>query len=282
MRTIWKGYLKVSMVTIPIKMFNATTTKRPINFNLLHEKCHTRVRQQNVCPNCEKTLSRDEIIRGYRYGKDMYVIVTDEDLEKAKKESTDVVEVLKFVDESQIDPVYYSDAYYLAPDGKIGFEPFALFLKALAATKKAALGKVVLRNREYMFSIKPHDGAMIAYALRHQEEIQAVDKIEEREATQEIKIDKQSMSMAKTIIQNLSGDFKPQEFVDEYTQTLMEIIKARAEGEEIEVAAEEEKEKVINLMDALKESVEKTQREPKKAMATAGGRKKEERKRKKA
>lgn len=273
MRAIWKGYLKVSLVTIPIKLYNAINKRKSIQFNLLHNECKTRIKQKTFCPNCNRELSDDEIVRGYQYGKDMFVIITDEDLLKVKKESTEAIEILKFIDVGKIHPIYYSESYYIVPDGKIGAEAFSLFHKAMSETKKTALAKVVLRNREHLFSISPYNGTFIAYGLYYPDEIQRIEKIEELEEIGKVSLDSNALSMAKAVINNMSGDFRPEEFVDEYSQGLMEIIKAKIEGEEIKVKPEVERAKVISLMDALEKSLKETEKSkeiPRKEMATAG------------
>jgi DNA end-binding protein Ku len=278
MKPIWKGYLKFSLVMIPIKMYNAVSKRRPVPFHLLHGECKTRIKQQNVCPTCDKTLTDEETIRGYEYGKDMYVIVTDEDIEKVRKESTEAIEIGKFIDQNQIQPIYYSDSHYLLPDGKVGVDAFALLHRAMLDTKKAALGKVVIRNRENLLSIQPCDGALIAYTLHYPEEVQSVEKIPEEEKVDKVEVDSGSLAMAKTLVQNMSGRFVPEEYRDEYAEALMKIIKAKAEGEEIRVEPRAERAKVISLMEALKKSVKETGTRaevPKKAMATAGKRVKE-------
>jgi len=275
MKAIWKGYLKFSLVMIPVKMYNAVSKRRAVPFHLLHGECKTRIKQQNVCPSCDKTLANEEMVRGFEYGKDMYVIVTDEEIQKVRKESTESIEISKFVDANQIQPIYYSDSHYLVPDGKVGFDAFALLYRALLDAKKAALGKVVIRNRENIFSIQPFDGALIAYTLRYPEEVQTAEKVPEEEKVDKVEVDSGNLAMAKTLVQNMTGDFVSEENRDEYREALMEIIKAKAEGEEIKVEPKAEKAKVISLMEALKKSVKETgKRErgevPKKAMATAG------------
>ena len=274
MRTIWKGYIKFSLVSIPIKMYTATS-RRIISFDLLHKDCGTKIKQERLCPHCDKVLSNDELVHGYKYGKDMYVIVTDEDIEAAQKESTDAIEIMKFVDEKDIHPIYYTDSHYLVPDGKAGAEAFALLHKALLDLQKTAVAKVVMRNREYLYAIKPYNGTLIAFTLHFPEEIIAVDKVEEAEDLQKIQVDEKNLNLAKTLVENLSGNFIPEDYQDDYSQTLLKIIQAKAEGEEYQVEARVEGEKVINLMEALQRSVEQAtakQAPPKKSMARAGQR----------
>ncbi len=281
MRAIWKGYIKFSLVSIPIKMYTATS-KRIISFDLLHKDCGTKIKQERICPRCNRVLDNEDLVRGYKYGKDLYIVVTDEDLEKARKETTDAVEIVKFVDEKDIHPIYYTDSHYLVPDGKAGAEAFALLHRALLDLGKSALAKGVMRNREYLFAIRPYNGTLIAFTLHFPEEIVAVDKVEEGEAVKEIRVDEKSLNLAKTLVENLSGDFVPEEFTDEYSQTLLNIIKAKAEGQEYKVEAKPEGEKVISLMEALQRSVEASRRGeiPKKGMVTAGRRPEKEVKKK--
>jgi DNA end-binding protein Ku len=281
MRTIWKGYLKISLVTIPVKMYNATTKRRPIRFNLLHEACNTRIKEIKFCPKCDKALSNDEIVKGYQYGKDAYVIMEEEDFQKAQQEGTDAIEVFKFVDGRQISPIFYVNAHYLVPDGKAGAETFALFHKAMEETGKNAMGKVVMRNKESLLTIGPYNGTLIAYSLHYPEEVLDHRKIYDPKQIEGANVDKKSLDMAGNIIENLSGDFTPEAHEDEYTKTLEKIIEAKVEGEEVQIAPPEEEGKVINLMEALKKSVKETEKVPKKGMAKAGGKKKEKRSSKK-
>jgi DNA end-binding protein Ku len=271
MRAIWKGYLKCSLVTIPIKMFTATIN-RPLQFHLYHKECGSRINQENVCPVCGKTLSPDEIVKGYQYGKDRHVTLTEEDFQKARKESTDFIEILKFVDAAQINPIYYTGASYLAPDGPAGTEAFAVIRRAMEETGKTAVARSVMRNREYLYNLRPHHGAFIAFTLHYPQEIRDVTEIEDLDAASRIKVSDANLEMAKTIIGHLSGDFVPADYRDEHTETLLTIIRAKAEGKEIAVEPRVEREKVINLMEALKKSVAATESgaAPKKGMARAG------------
>lgn len=272
MKAVWKGYLKCSLVTIPVKIYNAVASK-PIRFHLLHRECGSKIKQELVCPVHHRPLANEEVIRGYQYGKDLHVILTDEDLQKALKVSTDTIEIMKFVDAEQIHPIFYSDSHYLVPDGRAGAEAFALFQRVMADTNKAAISKVIWRNREHLLSIRPYNGAMIAFTLHFPDEIQSLQQVEEAQEVRQIQVDPENLGLAKTIVQHLSGEFVPEDYVDEYSQTLLAIIKAKAEGEEFKVEPRVEREKVVSLMDALRKSVQETEKGvevPKKAMATAG------------
>uniref|UniRef100_A0A7C3ZCQ5 Non-homologous end joining protein Ku n=1 Tax=Desulfobacca acetoxidans TaxID=60893 RepID=A0A7C3ZCQ5_9BACT len=254
MKAIWKGYLKCSLVTIPVKLYHAVIQKTP-RFELLHRECGTKIKQERVCPKCQRPLSQDEIIRGYRYGKDMYVEVTDDDLRRAEKEATDTIEIVRFVDAAQIQPIYYADSHYLAPDGPAGVEALALFLTAMAETGTTALARLVLRNREHLLALRPDNGTLLAFSLHYPAEIVPADSLEELADLKKVTINAEGLALAKTIIQHLRGDFIPQDYHDEYTETLLHLIKAKAAGEEFRVEPQKEVEKVVSLMDALKKSV---------------------------
>ena len=278
MKIMWKGYIKLSLVTIPVKMYNAVIKRRSIQFHQLHRDCKNRIREQKFCPVCDKVLADNDILRGYEYAKDSYVVISDEELRRAQKESTEAIEVVKMVDDRQIDPIYYLDSHYLVPDGKIGAEAFALFYKAMSEAKKTALAKMVMKNREHLLAIKPYNGSLIAYTLHYPEEIQGVDKIEEAETVGKVEVAPNGLAMARSVVENMSGDFVPEEYKDEYAEAVLQMVESKSKGEEIKVEPRAEKAKAINLMDALKKSVLETKRRgeaPKKAMATAGKRVKE-------
>ncbi|HTZ39714.1 MAG TPA: Ku protein [Syntrophales bacterium] len=271
MRTEWKGYLKFRLVTIPIKMYGAISAKKTVSSHLLHKTCKSRIRHQNFCPTDDRIVGDEEIVRGYEYGMDRVVIVTDEDIEKAKLESTEVMEVLKMVRDDQIKPVYYSGAHYLIPDGSVAAEPYVLFLRAMEAEGRTALARVVLRNREHLFAIKPYNGVMIAYGLHYPEQMIGTDGIEGIEELGNIKVDAAHMKMARDLIKAMSGDFIPEDYVDQYDRALMDIIRTKAEGGEIRAAPRIEGAKVIHLVEALKRSVSEAGPEKaRKGMATAG------------
>jgi DNA end-binding protein Ku len=261
MKAIWKGYLKCSLVTIPIKMFNAISRKA-IQFNLLHQECGSKIRQEMVCPLHHKTLTNEEVVRGYHYGKDLYVILTDEDFQKAERESSDTIEILKFIDAQQIHPIYYADSHYLLPDGQAGAEAFALFHRAMHEAQKSALAKAIMRNREYLLNLRPYNGSLIAFSLHYPEEILALQQVEGTSEVEQIQVNKENLEMAQAIVQHLSGDFDPSQYRDGYSETLMQIIKAKAEGKEFQVEPRVEHEKVVSLMEALKKSVEQTKGAP--------------------
>jgi DNA end-binding protein Ku len=272
MKAIWKGYLKCSLVTIPIKMYNAISPSA-LQFHLYHRDCGSRIRQEMVCPVHQRPLAPDEVVRGYQYGKDLHVVITDEDLRRARRESSDTIEILKFVEARQIEPIYYSEVHYLAPDGQVGAEAFALFYRAMEESGKTALARAVIRQREHLFNLRPYGGAFAAFTLHYAEEIRPVREIEDAAGLAQVPVDQGNLQMARAIVEQLSGDFAPEQYHDEYSRTLQELIKAKAAGQELKAEPRVERRKVINLMEALERSVAETAggRPVKKEMARAGG-----------
>lgn len=280
MRAIWKGYLKIGLVTIPVKMVNATARKRSIQFHMLHAECGSRLSQKLYCRICGREVRDEEVVRGYEFEKDRYVIVRDEDLEKVKKESTGVIEVLRFVKEGEISPIYYSDCYYLVPDGKIAIEPFSLFLRAMEEKRVGALAKTIMRNREHLLCLAPLHRTFVVYGLRFHEEVENVDRLEGIEEISKMPIDEKALILAKRLIEGMEGEFVPSEFRDEYTEEVQRMIMAKVKGEEIKVMREKEKAKVVSLLQALEKSIEEMRGVAKRGVVRAGKRTEEARKRK--
>jgi DNA end-binding protein Ku len=254
MKAIWKGYLKCSLVTIPVKLYHAVTHTTP-RFELLHRECGTRIKQERVCPKCQRPLSQEDLVRGYRYGKDLYVEVTEDDLRQAERDASDLLEIVRFVDQAQIHPIFYADSHYLAPDGPAGVEALALFQAAMAETETTALARLILRNREHLLALRPYHGTLLAFTLRYAAEIVPVDNLTELADLRKVTANPDGLGMAKTMIQYLKGDFNPQDYHDDYTETLLDLIKAKAAGEEFRVEPKKEAEKVVSLMEALQKSV---------------------------
>ena len=176
-RPTWKGYLKVSLVTIPVKVFPATESAATLSFNQLHAECKTRIQQKRWCPHCEREVPNTELVKGYEYEKGHYVVVTEEDIEKVRVDSTRVIDLAQFTDVSDIDPIYVDKAYYLAPDGPMAAESFAVMREGMAG--KAGIGKVALYGREYLVAVRPQKKGLVMYTLHHDAEIRSIDQIEE-------------------------------------------------------------------------------------------------------
>lgn len=250
MRPIWKGYLKLSLVTVPVKVYSATSA-HSLSFNQLHAACNSRINYTKTCP-VHGAIPNEEIVRGYAYEKDRYVIMDDQDFEKVRLESTKAISIVRFVEASDIDPIYYGSAYYLEPDGKIAREAYATLRDAMAG--KVAIAKVVLRGKEDLVAVRVADGVLVMSALYYADEVRGTTELEElKEAPQP---DAEAIQLARQLISGLAGPFEPAIYKDEYQEQLLAIIQEKVEGREAVVAdAGAEPLRVVNLMEALKKSL---------------------------
>src|SRR5262245_35833478 len=176
-RPTWKGHLKVSLVNIAVKVYPATESAAALSFNQLHAECKTRIQQKRWCPHCEREVANTELAKGYEYEKGHYVIVEEEDIQKVRVESSRVIELSQFTDDTAIDPIYVDRAYYLAPDGPMAADAFAVMREGMAG--KAGIGKVALYGREYLVAVRPQKKGLVMYTLHHDAEIRSIDQIEE-------------------------------------------------------------------------------------------------------
>jgi DNA end-binding protein Ku len=233
-----------------VKLFTATDSK-DISFHLLHQECNSRLKQLRWCPVCEREVEWGDIVRGYEYAKEQHVIMTDEDFEKLPLPSKRTIELSAFVKAEEIDPVYYEKSYYLEPD-ELGIKPFALLMKALREKGLTAGAKIAIRNKERLCALRPYDGTLMMDTLYYPDEIRAHGI----EGLDDVEVSDKELSMAFTLIDVLEEPFDPTKYSDEYRSALMQIIEAKLEGQEIVAQPAAKAGKVIDLMSALKESVE--------------------------
>ena len=261
-RPTWKGFLKISLVNIPIRVFPATDSAATISFNQLHSECQTRIQQKRWCPSCEREVPMSEISKGYEFEKGRYVVMTEEDVSKVRPESTRVIDLVQFTDAAAIDPIYVERPYYLAPDGKMASEAFAVMREGMKG--KAGIGKLALYGREYLVAVQPRENGLVMYTMRHAKEIRSMDNIEELESVPS-KVKPDEIKLAKQVIGNFEGALDLKEYRDEYQEELQRIIDAKVAGEEVVATAEEAPPKVVNLMDALRQSLDRVSTGKKKA-----------------
>ena len=261
-RPTWKGYLKISLVNIPIKVFPATDAGATLSFNQLHAECQTRIQQKRWCPSCEREVPMSEIAKGYEFEKGRYVVMSEEDVSKVRPESTRVIDLVQFTDAAAIDPIYVEKPYYLAPDGKMGTDAFAVMREGMKG--KAGIGKLALYGREYLVAVLPKDNGLVMYTLRHSKEVRSMDAIEELDRVP-AKVKPDEIKLAKQVIGNFEGALNLSEYRDEYQEELQRIIDAKIAGEEVVATAEETPPKVVNLMDALRQSLDRVSTGKKKA-----------------
>lgn len=251
-RPTWKGYLKVSLVTIPVKVFPATESAATLSFNQLHAECKTRIQQKRWCPHCEREVPNTELVKGYEYEKGHYVVVTEEDIEKVRVESSKVIDLSQFTDVTDIDPIYVDKSYYLAPDGPMASESFAVMREGMAG--KAGIGKVALYGREYLVAVRPQKKGLVMYTLHHDAEIRSIDQVEELNSVP-AKVKPEEMKLAKQVIATFDAELNLKDYKDEYKENLRKIIDAKIAGEEVVAPEVQEPPKVVDLMEALRRSL---------------------------
>jgi DNA end-binding protein Ku len=260
-RPTWKGYLKISLVNIPIRVFPATDAAATISFNQLHRECRTRIQQKRWCPSCQVEVPNTDIVKGYEFEKGKYVVMEEDDLAKVRAESTRVINIVQFADAKMIDPVYVERPYYLAPDGAVASEAFAVMREGMAG--KAAIGKLALYGREYLVAIQPRENGLVMFTLRHASEVRAMSAIDELK-TVPAKIKPDEVRLARQVIGNFETEGDLTQYKDDYQTELRRLIDAKIAGEDIVAPAEDEAPKVVNLMEALRQSLDRVSADKKK------------------
>ena len=271
-RAIWKGHLRLSLVTIPIRVFPATNAAATIHFHQLHRKCQTRIQYKKWCPHCEVEVRNSDIVKGYEFERGRYVMLEDKDIEKVRPESTRVVNLSQFADANAIDPVLYDEPYYLAPDGKVAAESFAVMRDALQG--KAAIGTVAFHGRERLVAIEPRETGLVMFTLRRAAEIRAIGAIPElKDVPRKTKADE--VSLAKKVMGGFQHAIDFSKYPDTYEEALRKMIDKKIAGEQIVEPKEvEAPPKVVNLMAALRKSLDQVSAQKKRpARATATPRK---------
>jgi DNA end-binding protein Ku len=260
-RALWKGTLKLSLVTIPIRVFAATDPSGEVSFRQLHKKCGTPIQLKKWCPHCEEDVSNDAITKGYEVHKGEFVVIDPEDIESVRPPSTHIIDITQVVDAGEIDPMYVERPYYIAPDGAGAGASYAVMRDALA--DRAGVGKVALHGREYLVALRPRDRGMVMYTLRHGDEIRSMKNIEELDwAKSQAK--PAEMTLARKILDSFESEKPLTEYHDDYEDALRKMIGAKVAGREIVAPKEERPAKVVNLMDALRKSLDEVSARKKK------------------
>ncbi|MCC6236462.1 MAG: Ku protein [Dehalococcoidia bacterium] len=254
-RSIWKGAISFGLVSIPVKLYTATDSK-DIAFRQIHDdECQARIRQLRWCPVHDREVPYNEIVRGYEYTKDRYVLLEEEDFDALPLPSKHTINLDAFVDGGEIDPIYYERSYYLEPD-EAGAKPFALLMRALQEKGLVAIAKIAIRNKEQLCALRPQDGALTLETMYLADEIrEAPGEVE----WQDVAVSAPELAMAQTLIEMLHKPFAPEGYHDDYREALQQVINAKLEGIAVEEAAPAETPKVIDLMAALRASIEAAQ-----------------------
>src|SRR5437868_4373698 len=201
-RPTWKGFLKISLVNIPVRVFPATDSAATISFNQLHAECQTRIQQKRWCPTCQREVPMSEIAKGYEFEKGRYVVMSEDDMAKVRPESTRVINLVQFTDATAIDPIYIERPYYLAPDGNMASEAFAVMREGMKG--KAGIGKLALYGREYLVAVQPRENGLVMYTMRHSKEVRGMDQIEELDSVPG-KVKPDEIKLAKQVIGNFEA-----------------------------------------------------------------------------
>ena len=267
MRTIWNGSISFGLVNIPIGLAVATQ-RSDVAFRTLHRECKTPIKQKRYCPFHERDVEADELVKGWEVVKGEFVVVEEEDLEAIALQRSNSIEILRFVKLEHVDPVYFDRTYYLAPaSAEAQRRPYVLLLEAMKETGMAAVGKFVLWGKENLCLIRPHGDSLALETLFFAEDVRSRNEIEDAVAETEVK--KPELDLARQVIESIAGDFDPEEFRNEYREDLRQMLEAKLAGQEIARPEPIPETPVIDLMEALKQSVAETKQPARKAAASS-------------
>ncbi|SFA97581.1 DNA end-binding protein Ku [Lentibacillus halodurans] len=261
MHTMWKGTISFGLVNIPVKM-HAATENKDVKLRNLHKECQTPVKYQKVCPKCDREVDNDEIVKAYEYAKNKFVVLDDEELENLKKEQADkAVEIMDFVNLDEIDPIYFEKSYYLSPN-EGGAKSYGLLRSALEDTGKIGIAKMMIRSKEQLAVIRIYQNTLVVETIHYPDEVRDVKDVPN--VPEENNTEEKELETAKMLIDQLSAEFDPEKYKDEYRTALMELIEQKKNGDEVTTAEEKPKpDNVTNLMDALQESLDRAQKDKK-------------------
>ncbi len=258
MRAIWKGHIQFSLVTIPIRIYNAIDTGQTISFNLLTREGNNPVSYEKKDKVTGQPLKAEDIVKGYQYEPGQYVIIEQDDLNKVKLKSEKVIEIEGFVKAPEVHPTLFETPYFIGPDGDIAAKTYGLLCAVLKESGKVGVGKVVLRDRETPVLISPHEGGILMYRLRYPSEVRNMGEVPQ---LLEVKADKDQLKLAKTLVDSMTTTFAKIEMKDRYYDALKAIIDAKIEGKEVVMMTEEVPE-VVDIMTALKASIDAAKKKP--------------------
>jgi DNA end-binding protein Ku len=256
-RAIWSGVISFGLVSVPVRMYSATESKE-LRFHFLDRRDMSPVGYEKVSKESGKTVPPDEIVRGFEIEKGQFVPIEDEDLDRLDIELTHSIDICDFVDLDEIDPIYFRKAYYLLPQ-EGAEKPYRLLVRALEETGKVGIAKVVIRNKQHLAALRAHDDRLIIETMYYADEIRQPESVNGKARLQKAEVD-----MAKSLVENLSEPFRPERYDDTYRKELLDLIKAKAKGKDLPEPKDEGEAEVVDLMAALRESVEQTQRKQRK------------------
>lgn len=255
MHTMWKGSISFGLVNIPIKMFAATENK-DVRFRNLHKECNTPIKYKKTCPTCNKEISEDEIVKGFEYEPGHFVIITNEDINSVKNEiDSKSIEIVDFVNLSDIDPIYFDKTYYLAPQDTIG-KAYKLLRKAMNDTGKIAIARITIRNKQSLAALRVYENTLVMETIFYPDEVRPISQVPGLPEDEEV--NEKELTIANQLIGNLTSEFDPSKYKDNYREAMTELINQKIAGKEIQVAPETPEKNIIDLMEALQASLQET------------------------
>jgi DNA end-binding protein Ku len=248
---VWKGTLSFGLLAIPVKLYTAARSQR-MNLHQLHKVCHTRLKQPLYCPQCNRQVDRSEVVRGYEYEKGKYVVINEDEIKKITPRSSTVMEIVAFVKQEQIDPIYFDASYFMLPD-KESEKPYALLLKTLEDSNRVGIATVTMHQREYTVFIRPRNNGLTIHTMYYANEIREVAGY--GKAEKDVKLKPAEVKLAEQLVESLSQDFKPEQFHDKFQENLKALIEAKQKGKTIVAEHQPGPARVIDMMEALKKSL---------------------------
>src|SRR5258707_5141975 len=247
--TVWKGHLTFGLVALPVRLYSAARSES-ISFNQLHKHDNSRVKQVVYCKAEEKPIPRSEIVKGFEYEKDRYVVIEDEEVKKVAPATAKVMEILEFVKNDQVDPIYFETSYYMAPD-EAGEKPYALLFDALKKTGYTGVAKIAMHNREHIVILRPGKSGVLMHTMDYTHEIRKVDEFR----TDLSLVREKELALATNLIEALAGEFEPDKYKDNYRENLLRMIEAKKQGQEVVATPEPQQAKDVDILEALKASL---------------------------
>ncbi len=258
MHTVWKGSISFGLVNIPVRMFTATEDK-DIRFKYIHRECHTPIKYKKTCPSCNKDVQPEDIVKGYEYEPGKFIILTEEDFQAIEVKSEKTVEILDFVKLEEVDPVYFDKTYFLGPQ-ETGGKAYTLLREALSGKQRIAVAKITIRERESLAVVRVYKNVLVLETIFYPDEVR--DSRQVPGVPEDLQTTKAELDMANQLIDNLTTVFEPDKYTDTYRERLLERIHSKVEGKEFVVSKETDKENIVSLMEALKQSIQMSKEKP--------------------
>ncbi len=255
--TVWKGYLGFGMISVPVRLHVAARDEK-ISFHQIHRECHSRIKQQIYCPTCDRTVERSELVKGYEFAKDRYLLVEDQELDKIAPPSGQTMEILQFAKLEEVDPLYFDQSYFAVPEDP-GRKPYQLLVDAMTKTGYAAIAKVSMHQREFTIIIRPRKNGLTLHTMYYENEIRQVAEYGQRDG---VEIKPQELKLAEQLVESLAGPFDPKQYRDEYQEKVKALIEAKQQGQEVAETPVKRLAPVIDLMEALQKSLADVPKKP--------------------